>query len=373
MTNPHDKLSRIRFLTISLFLSGCFNILLLALLCYWATQDKPATAFVQLKPKTETSSVLNEELLRHYRTLSFDGLIGKLQNTSNEERDLAVAALVAFYDFDIKRALCSSMHPLTSQVLICRSGEKLLTFPHLKEEQVQLILDFAKKERWPLKAKGLFSLLKQDKYRKDKSLSEAFYLSDEFVFVQNLLASSKHVSNMAILQILLEGPWELLASTYAKTRAISVDQRPHFLYEYVKNGSSLAASLLLKTDWEFVVNRLNDDSVMIVFKMLKDQDDLKKLSTAIATSPRGEALRRLAQDVIGTPALQEKMLTKLKTKEVRPHVKKLLPVESTYIVQEGDSLWKIARKYQIEVDDLKKFNSLSSDVLQPGSILRIPV
>lgn len=373
MTNPHDKLSRIRFLTISLFLSGSFNILLVALLCYWAMQDKPATAFVQLKPKAETNGLLNEELLRHYRTLSFDVLIGKLQNTSNEERDLAVAALVAFYDFDIKRALCSSMHPLTSQVLICRSGEKLLTFPHLKEEQVQLILDFAKKERWPLKAKGIFSLLKQDKYKTDKTLAEAFFLSDEFLFVKNLFVNSKDVSSMKILQILLEGPWELLASTYAKTRTITVEQRSYFLFEYVKHGSPLAASLLLKTDWEFVVNRLKDDSVMIVLKMLKDQDDLKKLSTAIATSPRGETLRRVAQDVIGTPALQEKMLTKLKTKEVQPHVKKLLPVENTYIVQEGDSLWKIARKYQIEVDDLKKLNALSSDVLQPGTVLRIPV
>jgi LysM repeat protein len=52
-------------------------------------------------------------------------------------------------------------------------------------------------------------------------------------------------------------------------------------------------------------------------------------------------------------------------------------IESTksdylYIVQEGDSLWKLSRKYNVEVDVLKRYNRLSSDNLAPSTAIRIP-
>jgi membrane-bound lytic murein transglycosylase D len=43
-----------------------------------------------------------------------------------------------------------------------------------------------------------------------------------------------------------------------------------------------------------------------------------------------------------------------------------------YVVQRGDSLWKIAQKYKVDVKDLKSWNDLgSSSVLQPGQSIRI--
>jgi membrane-bound lytic murein transglycosylase D len=43
-----------------------------------------------------------------------------------------------------------------------------------------------------------------------------------------------------------------------------------------------------------------------------------------------------------------------------------------HVVQRGDSLWKIARKYKVKVDDLKSWNGMGGDtVLQPGQSLRI--
>ena len=44
----------------------------------------------------------------------------------------------------------------------------------------------------------------------------------------------------------------------------------------------------------------------------------------------------------------------------------------TYIVKSGDSLYSIARKYQITVDDIKKYNNLTSNLLSIGQILKIP-
>lgn len=44
-----------------------------------------------------------------------------------------------------------------------------------------------------------------------------------------------------------------------------------------------------------------------------------------------------------------------------------------YTVKSGDSLWLIARQYQTTVDAIKKLNGLTSDLLQIGQILKIPV
>ena len=43
----------------------------------------------------------------------------------------------------------------------------------------------------------------------------------------------------------------------------------------------------------------------------------------------------------------------------------------TYIVQKGDSLYSIANKFNTTVENLKKLNNLSSNLLQIGQILNI--
>ena len=47
------------------------------------------------------------------------------------------------------------------------------------------------------------------------------------------------------------------------------------------------------------------------------------------------------------------------------------PLETTYTVQKGDSLYSIAKKYNTSVDKLKELNSLTSNMLSIGQILII--
>ena len=51
-----------------------------------------------------------------------------------------------------------------------------------------------------------------------------------------------------------------------------------------------------------------------------------------------------------------------------------IPIEgtNTYVVQKGDTLYSIARKYNVSVNDIKTLNNLGSNDLSIGTILKIP-
>lgn len=47
--------------------------------------------------------------------------------------------------------------------------------------------------------------------------------------------------------------------------------------------------------------------------------------------------------------------------------------ENTYVVKSGDSLWSIAKKFNVNIDQLKGANNLTSNLLRVGQILKIPM
>ena len=57
---------------------------------------------------------------------------------------------------------------------------------------------------------------------------------------------------------------------------------------------------------------------------------------------------------------------------VATYIGKAVISENTYIVKSGDSLWSIAKKFNTTVDELKRLNNLTSNSLSIGQILRIP-
>ena len=47
-------------------------------------------------------------------------------------------------------------------------------------------------------------------------------------------------------------------------------------------------------------------------------------------------------------------------------------IGNTYTVKKGDSLWSISKKFGVTVDELKKYNNLTSNLLNIGQVLKIP-
>ncbi len=48
-------------------------------------------------------------------------------------------------------------------------------------------------------------------------------------------------------------------------------------------------------------------------------------------------------------------------------------LENFYIVQKGDSLWSISKKFNISVEQLKEFNNLTTNLISLGQVLNLPV
>lgn len=75
-----------------------------------------------------------------------------------------------------------------------------------------------------------------------------------------------------------------------------------------------------------------------------------------------DAIRRL-NNLTGT-LIDVGQILKIPSQGTRPYIE--------YTVRPGDTLWLISRRYNTTVDDIKRLNGLTSDLLNIGQILRIP-
>lgn len=58
--------------------------------------------------------------------------------------------------------------------------------------------------------------------------------------------------------------------------------------------------------------------------------------------------------------------------KISENVEENKPESNTYIVKKGDSLWLISKNYNITVEELKKANNLTTNILSIGQVLTIP-
>ena len=116
------------------------------------------------------------------------------------------------------------------------------------------------------------------------------------------------------------------------------------------------------------INNLNSNLLSIGQRLkIKGSNDNQNIYIV----QKGDTLYKIA-NMYETTVDNLKTLNNLKSNILSIGQKLIIPSQNKiYIVQKGDSLWSIARKYDTTVDSIKRNNNLSTNVLQIGQKLKI--
>lgn len=122
-------------------------------------------------------------------------------------------------------------------------------------------------------------------------------------------------------------------------------------------------------------NNLTSDTLVIGQQLIIPQSDV---SGDLYQVQRGDTLYNISRK-LGVSVADLKRANSLTTDTLTPGQLLTIPttssdnqVTNTYIVQRGDSLWLIANKNNVTVDELKKANNLTGNTLTIGQVLVIP-
>ncbi len=423
----NERFQKIQRLSQALFISGVVNIILICLLFYLIARDKPP-AYFESKPTVQEEIPIvsaigksNAQVIRELRKMPFEQLLTKLGDTQVVEdgyaqRDLALAVLVDVHHIDLLRALGKTNIPEQPRTVIFgkhKNGKDALlrVYPAFTDSHFDAILQFIRTEKWPFTAQGLHQLLREsfEQGRQlDPSLVEAFFLTPEFLAFDTLFTRSQSpLKRKILLKMICEGDWQL-AFSFAEQQRLSQDlspaRRQKLLLDYMDQNSKFAAYIILKTDREFARHKLDDEHVLTMLRLLtKRTADAERFAKELLTSPRSDKVWKMAarslyiyagetppekfehhaaltRFVHAPTALVPNQIQKSvksindipKEKSLNPYLKLMQPKKRVYIVQEKDSLWKISRKFNIDVEKIRKTNALKTDVLKPGTLLDIP-
>lgn len=351
------------------------------------------------------------------------------------QRDLALACLVSLHKFNIARALHNLPGGKQTRTLTLGESQTISLFTGLLDSHFEAIIYYASVERWPLTSQGLFEQLKQRGNNAPTSLREAFSLTSEFLALEMLFTrTGVAIGRDELIQMAIEGPWDMLKTFTLQQRTLqdlSATRRQQLLLDYIASGSKMAAYLLLCTDAALAIQKLNDSHIIALLNLLDTKSPIaEKFALAMLISPRSDAvwshaaqrlygfageekpktfqyktaLQRFAPHAMAiaipipaeaeAPAKAETItqipfVDKKKTPSALPSeaakkpatkpkvaetkiIASTLPAKRCYIIQEGDTLWKISKRYNISIENLRQCNNLKNDLLFKGKVLYLP-
>ncbi|MBS0648708.1 MAG: LysM peptidoglycan-binding domain-containing protein [Verrucomicrobia bacterium] len=407
-----------RFLTQALIFSGALNIGLLTSFVYFVLHEKKESVAFELQPVSQPESkkmlqqLSNAETVAHYATMSYAELVDLLSNQEAVEegykkRDLALASLAAFHFINLDKALHG--FPVQKRLLSFQRKEgpervDITVYPGLTEDQYQAVLQFIKTEKFPFTAQGLFFEIQQSKMPRDPSLLEAFFLTPEFTALSTLLnRAGVPLPAEYVVDLIAQGDW-LLLQQFTQEQKLAQDLSPlrlkNLLCNYIRGRSVLAAKILLEWDREFILKKFEDPDLMAFLDLFPHKTgSLELLLKELITSPRSDAiwkkaaeklyvfagatcpdpydhlatLQTFAPNFVPKTVKIEQLAVAKTTSAIEPSKPAVaVKTKRTHVIQNGDNLWKIARKYKVSIEALRKANHLDSDKLRPGKELLIP-
>ena len=374
-----------KWLVQALILSGLFDIALIAIFFYFLVQDNAFLFTFLPSNETECEAIsFNPEL----ESLSFEQLRELLLDVKMLEkgyrvRDLALGVLVSDHHLDLIRAVGRPF----SQSRLTFGETQLSVFPGLNHEDFQNIFQFTQRERWPLTSKGLFYEIEKGGMESvDTDLVIFFCRCPEFIAFETLFVREHFpIQKGTLLKMAIEGGWERLEHYFKsqeKKSDFSDRMRQALLLDYIEGGSKTAAYLLLLIDYSFANTELDDRGVSQLIDLLIDNTpEVLTFLETISTSQRSEQVcQKASQSLTNFLDLSEEEISgryfpRPGIGELRPKFRDKPPMSvspQVHVIQLGESLWLIARKYQLSVEALMEYNQLHSTVIQPGKTLKIP-
>ncbi len=335
--------------------------------------------------------------LQELELLDFEALVASLSDETPvacgyTKQALALSLLGHRHYFDISRAVG---HTIPVRRLFTYISEEIVLYPDLDAKDFQSAALFAKSERFPKTCEGL---LVQYKESQDPLLKDTILQTAEYRSVEMLLTRGTDISRDAIFELLQKIEYQEIGKLHQemlKAQDFSPEVRRGFLVSILPHS----AEMLFKTDPRFSAQSLSDKQVLLLLGALESNPSFaKEYAVELLDSPRSKAiwnraflflcdtlqldpkaetrntiLKRFGKTkpeaevpVVKTQAPAAKKVEKKLTQVPQP------PKEKLHVVQQGDTLWHLSKRYGIDIQTLKKYNKLSSDSLKPGSTLKIP-
>lgn len=188
--------------------------------------------------------------------------------------------------------------------------------------------------------------------------------------------------------------------TAAKSSDVKVDLKPEFYT--VKPGDTISNIATRFNENARTIRELNglENNIINVGQILRITPESKPVETAEVDPspppaekkdlpPTGTTYKVQPNDTIWTIAQKFKIADKdlllangKKSNQIRPGEILKIPVKETadhssppqkvsYTVQTGDTVWKIAKQFNVDPDKLKSWNNMQSNSLRPGDVLTI--
>lgn len=380
---------KIRMLTNLLLLSVGLNIAFGATLFYHFSKKKTKVILSKDLPAVEVRRE-HSDLLHSFFQMSFNQLVLELSNKQEiadgyKVCDLALGILTSYHYLDLSKALMGeSIEEREVMFIHTDGGEQfsLCLYPNVKEYHYSLIKGFIKECKYPWTSEGLFAELKIKKENAPTDLTAAFMMSKEFIaiytFVHRFLMS---IDKERLLLLLLSGSYadvERFYYLYLENMDRPKDMMRHFFKTYSRHNSCHAADMWLEVDESFILHQLNNEEIAKVIELTTKESFLKKVQQSL----RKEEIRELAKNKLQTPVMEDVLCIssneKHTDKEAQIEAEKeteLLKLEQKsllYTIQIGDSLWKIANKHKVSLQQIREINQLNTDLLKPGQTIIIP-
>lgn len=335
---------------------------------------------------------------------NFDELVSDLKDDTliydgYKIRDFALSCLVHFHYFDLEKAIGKACQEIRKMSFMNQVGGEVFTidlFPELEAFHFDLIEQFIKSTSWPLTNAGLYVELKS---RKDvpQSLKETMFALKPFQKITHAFyrysgdVTPGGITHDDILALLLDGDIDLFTKV-CETIECTPESIREMLLSYLHVGSKKAVELLLIYDADHVLHKLDDVDLKQMVALVQERsfvnflflkkllctfrsDALKKMAGMKLYELEGESIPEVYDHEVALKRFIPFLFNASK-EEVLPPKKKEPTIfkaeQKVHIVQEGESLWRLSKQYDVDLEELKTVNGIADNSLWVGQRLRIP-